>query len=194
MNHDVNPIVEKAGTLISRFIIKCRESSSSSSSSSVANISTQLCNILWRHGGTSSDDRLKKNNGRIEKILSQQGRWTCIICGKINIVIVGRECCSTCGRRRGYQGRVDLRLEEQQKIAEAKLLKYHHLRLDKVEQEFLAKSSSNLRLVAAKFPVSPLEKSKRNFYLHGKNDYKIDCRTELLCDIRDILESVRSPV
>ena len=128
----------------------------------MADISTQLCNILKRHGGTSSDDRLKKNNGRIEKNLSQQGRWTYIICGKINIVIVGRECCSTCGRRRGYQGRVDLKLEEQQKIAKAKLLKYRHLRPDKVEQEFLAKSSTNLRLAAAKLQVSSVEKSKRN--------------------------------
>jgi len=104
INHDVNPIVEKARTLISRFIVKCRESSTSSSSSLVADRSTQLCNIFKRHGGTGSDARLKKNNGRIEKNLSQHGQWTCIICGKINIVIVGRECCSTCGRRRGYLG------------------------------------------------------------------------------------------
>ena len=187
-NH--HPIVDKVKTLITRYIAKCRDSSSLS----IVDISKQLCTVLKRHDGGDSSDRLRNNSSRQENNSKQQKRWTCAICGKINALTVGRNVCSTCGRRRGYQGKPDLRLEEQQKVAEAQLSEHPPLRPDKAEEEFLAKMSTNMRLAAAELPASSIEESQRKFYLHGKDDYEIDSRAKLLGDIRDILENVRLTV
>lgn len=43
-----------------------------------------------------------------------------------------------------------LKLEDHQQFADAELLKYHHTRPDKVEEESLAKSSTTLCLAATK--------------------------------------------